>query len=194
MLNKKADRILALFIAPIIGLVLGYFLAQVIENGWLSSSWQVVEQPPAHVRLLEAINGDSLWIRSDSGDIYYNEVASICASGCWRQVDKIPKLPILDRAFSVTYKACAAVPPLWGVVASISECRNEMWYQNNNTFALLNDGTIYLWQASVHGEWSAMVFMISPVFGAIALFVLTLFFVVISVFFDWLSNKANQSR
>jgi len=189
MSNKNVVHVLALFIVPAIGLVLGLVLAKMMDDGWLSSSWQTVAQPSVHVRSLEALNKDSLWVRSDSGDIYYNENASDCATDCWRKVDEIPKLPIPDDAISVINKPCAALPPLWGMTVSISECRKRMWQDYNSTFALLNDGTIRVWQVNVNGEGSFMLFMIVPVFGAIALFVLTLIFVLFSVFFDWLTRS-----
>lgn len=192
MSNKNSSRILALIIAPIIGAILGYFLADAAGNGWFSSAWQIIEKPPAHVSSLEAINGDSLWVRSDSGVIYFNEIASICASGCWHEVSKIPKLPILDNALSVTNKACAPVPPLFGVIASISECRSEIWQDQNNTFALLNDGNIYLWEVYLYGEGSVLLLIYGAGFGAIVLFVFVLFFILLVGFFDWVSDRAKK--
>lgn len=194
MSNKNASRILALFIAPVIGAILGFFLTDIILNGWLSSSWQTIPLPPVHVSSFAAVNGDSLWVRSDSGEIYYNEISSICASDCWRKVDEIPVLPILDHALKVTNKSCAPVPPLWGVIASISECRTTSWQDENNTFALLNDGTIYLWQASLYGEGAFFLLWYGVIAGAVVLFVLTLIFVLFFLLIDWLSNAARSKQ
>lgn len=191
MSGKKLFNLQLLLIAPFIGLILGFVFAKFSDLGWIGSSWQIVVQPPVHISSLEAVNQDSLWIRSDSGAIYYNENASKCTADCWHTVDGIPKLPLLDHSLSVTNRPCTRMLPLWGMVATISECRREMWNERNNTFALLNDGTIRLWQVNVHGGEGVdlIIYIVSPIFGAMVLFVLTVILLLFSALIDWLSNK-----
>jgi phosphate/sulfate permease len=187
-------RIIALIVAPIIGAVLGYFLADVINNGWLSSRWQKVESPPGNVHRLIAVNKGGIWIESDSGTFYYNENPSSCQHECWREVSEIPDLPIVEpHELSVTDIPCAPLPPLVSVKSKISECRKEAWIDRNSTFALRNDGSIYLWQVNLASEWSAMLMILTVCTGAIALFVLTLIVVLFSWLLDHIRKKQRES-
>ena len=89
-------RLIALVIAPIVGAVLGYLLADAMNNGWFSSGWQRIESPPINVNRLIAVSKGSLWVESDSGTFYYNENPALCQSECWREVSEIPSLPIVE--------------------------------------------------------------------------------------------------
>ena len=175
-----ARRIIALIISPILGAVLGFFLTEAMHFGWFSYKWQRIEKPPRNVQLLIALSRDSLWIQDSSGIYYYNEASSTCASNCWMEVPKIPSLPILEPyEESVESNSCHPPPPLFGVVSRISECRRQEWVDENYIFALRNDGNIYFWQADIFGEWVVVLLFSGACFGAITLFFLTLFLVII---------------
>jgi hypothetical protein len=184
-------RLIALIIAPVVGAVLGYFLAYVMNNGWLSSKWQRIENPPGNVYRLVTISKGALWVENDSGTFYYNEKPSSCQSQCWQEVSKFPSLPIVEpNELSVTNTPCAPSPPLSRVTAKISECRRETWIDRNSTFALRNDGSIYLWQIDLAREWSSAIVVLNMCVGAIALFILTL----IVVLFGWLLDRVREKR
>ena len=186
-------RITALIISPIVGAILGYLLANAMNNGWFSSKWQMIEKPPVDVHLLVAISRDSLWVQSDSGTFYYNENSSICKLGCWIEVQEIPNLPIVEPYEArVTSEACASSPPLSRVIAKISECRIEMWVCRSFTFALRDDGTIYLWQADINKDYANAGLFFGICIGSIALFIPTLLFVLFLRLLDWLSNRVNK--
>lgn len=186
-------RLIALIIAPIVGALLGYLLANALNNGWFSYKWQRIESPPGDVHRLVAVSKGSLWVQSDSGVFYYNENPSKCQAECWQEVSEIPSLPIVEPyEYSVTLTACAPSPPLSRVTTRISECRIEMWIDRNSTFALRNDGSIYLWQADLYTEWSLVLMILGVCIGAIILFIPTL----IIVLFNWFlyRKRAKQSE
>ena len=184
-------RLIALVVAPIVGAVIGYLLAEAMNNGWFSSKWQRIENPPDKVDRLVAVSKGSLWIESDSGVFYYSENPSSCKSDCWQKVSEIPSLPVVEPyEASVSATACAPSPPLGKVTATMSECRIEMWVDRNATFALRNDGSIYLWKADLYKEWSAVLIILSMIIGAIALFVFTL----IVMFINWLLSRTHAKQ
>jgi hypothetical protein len=184
-------RLLALIIAPIVGAILGYLLADALNNGWFSSKWQRIESPPGDVHRLAAVSKGGLWVQSDSDVLYYNENPSTCKAACWQEVSEIPSLPIVEPyESSVTLTACAPSPPLGGVTTRISECRRELWVDRNSTFALRNDGSLYLWQADLYKESSAVLIILSVCIGAIILFVPTLIIVLI----NWLLNRKREKQ
>lgn len=182
-------RIIALIISPIFGAVLGFFLTEAMHFGWFSYKWQMIEKPPGNVQLLAALSKDSLWVQDSSGIYYYNEASSTCVSDCWREVLKIPSLPILEPyEESVKSNSCHPSAPLFGVVSRISECRRQTWVDENYIFALRNDGNIYFWQADIYGEWAVVLLFTGTCFGASTLFFLMLFVVVIK----WLKDRAKR--
>jgi hypothetical protein len=169
LIMKK--RIAILLFAPIIGAALGYFLVYALSNGWFKSRWQKIETPPGDGLHLVALSLDSLWVQSDSGAIYYNENASACQSGCWVEVPEIPDLPALGpNETAVTSGACAPSLPLSRVVERLSECRSTMWVDYDVTFALREDGSIYLWQAELFKEWTFVLLVVGVCGGAMLLF------------------------
>jgi len=189
-------RIATIVVAPIIGAVLGYILVTALMNGWFRSRWQVVERPPVEAIHLLALNEDSLWVQSDSGAIYYNESASTCKTGCWSEVPEVTVLstPIGQEETTVTGEACAPSPPLSRVTESMSECRRTMWVDYNSTFALRNDGSIYLWQVELYKEWSIVLLFSGICIGALVLFVPALVIVLFLGFLDWRSKRANKTN
>jgi hypothetical protein len=68
-----------------------------------------------------------------------------------------------------------------------------MWVDNNYTFAVRKDGTIYLWQADLFKEWAFVLLLIGVCGGAIVLFVPTLVFVLFLGLRDWRSKRANKN-
>jgi len=183
--------IIALIIAPIVGAALGYLLTDAINSGWFSSEWQQIESPPSNVHRLVAVSKGSLWVENNAGVFYHSEDPSSCESECWQEVAEIPSLPIVEPyEFSVTDQACAPSPPLSKVIARISECRKETWIDRNSTFALRNDGSLYLWQVDLYKEWSAALLILDVCAGAVILFVPTL----IIVLFNWLLNRSNEKQ
>ena len=183
--------VLAIIIAPIIGAVLGYLLFNVLDNGWFRSKWQMIEKPPGEGLRLAALSQDSLWVQSPTGTLYYNENSSTCKSDCWLEVPEIPSLPIMGpNEIRVTSEACAPSLPLLSVTEKISECRSTYWVDQNFTFALRKDGTIYLWQADIYKEWTVVLLFILVCGGAIALLIPTLIFVLFLRLLDWRSNRA----
>jgi phosphate/sulfate permease len=187
-------RIAAIIIAPIIGAFLGYLLVYALNNGWFKSKWQMIEKPPGEALHLVAQSQDSLWVQSDTGTIYYNENSSTCKSDCWREVPEIPALPIVaPNESTMTSEACAPSPPLSRVTEKISECWSTMWVDTNFTFALRKDGSIYLWQADIFKEWAVVLLFSGICFGAIALFVPTLVYVLVLGFLDRRSKRANKN-
>ncbi|SRR6266498_1055621 len=186
-----AKRLIALIIAPLVGAILGYLLTDPINAGWFSSAWQMIENPPDHAHRLAAVNKGGLWVQTDSGTFYYNEDPSACKTNCWQEVPGIPALPIVEPyELSVTSSPCASIPPLSRVIATVSECRREMWIDRNSTFALRNDGSIYLWQVDLAKEWSALIMILNVCAGAIALFIPTLIVVLLS----WLLNRIHEKQ
>ena len=184
-------RLIALIIAPILGAVLGYLLTNAMNNEWFSSGWQRIESPPDNVHRLVAVSKGGLWIESESGVLYYNGHPSSCRNECWQEVSDIPSLPIVEPyEASVTDSACVPSPPLSRVTAMISECRVEMSVDRNATFALRNDGSIYLWQAVLSKEWSAALIFLGVCIGAVTLFIPTL----VVVFINWLINRAHEKQ
>ena len=184
-------RLIALILAPILGAVLGYLLADAMNNGWFSSKWQRIESPPVNVYSLVAVSKGGLWVESDSGVLYYNENPSSCQNECWQEVSDTPSLPIVEPyEASVTATACAPSPPLSRVTATISECRVEMWIDRSVTFALRNDGSIYLWQVDLSKECSAALIILGVCVGAVTLFIPTF----IVVFINWLSKRVHEKQ
>ena len=184
-------RLIALIVAPIVGAVLGYVLADAMNNGWFSSKWQRIEGPPVNIRSLVAVSKGGLWVEGDPGVFYYNENPSSCRNECWQEVSDAPSLPIVEPfEASVTATACAPSPPLSRVTATISECRMEMWVDRNVTYALRNDGSIYLWQVDLPKEWSAALIILGVCIGAVTLFIPTF----IVVFINWLSNRVHKKQ
>ena len=184
-------RLIALLIAPIVGAVLGYLLANAMNNGWFSSEWKKIESPPVHVQSLVAVSKGGLWVESDSGTLYYSENPYSCQNECWQEVSDTPSLPIVEPyEASVTATACAPSPPLSRVTAMISECRIEMWVDRNATFALRNDGSIYLWQVDLSKEWSAALILLGVCMGAVTLFIPTF----IVVFINWLLSRTREKQ
>jgi hypothetical protein len=187
-------RIAVVIIAPIIGAVLGFLLVNALSNGWFNSRWQMIARPSVEVLDLVALNKDSLWVQSSTGSIYYNENSSTCKSDCWREVPEIPDLPDPDSdEFTLTSEACAPSPPLFRVTDKISECWRTMWVDQNFTFALREDGSIYLWQAELYKEWTFVLLFTGICFGAIVLFVPALVYVLVSVFLDWRSKRVKKN-
>jgi hypothetical protein len=183
--------LVTLVIATIIGAILGFLLTDAINNGWFSSQWKMIEKPPSKVDRLAAVSNDNLWVQTNRGTLYLNTNASSCKAECWQQVTEIPTLPIIEPyEASVTNTPCAPAPPLIGVKATISECRKEMWIDRNYIFALRSDGAIYLWQADLYREWSAVLIIMGVSTGAIALFTLTLIIVIL----NWLSNRIKEKQ
>ena len=186
-------RIAALIIAPILGAVLGYLLVYVLDNAWLRSKWQMIEQPPVDVLRLVAISQDSLWVQSASGTIYYNENSSTCEDDCWLEVTEVPALPIVEPSeATVTSEACGSPPPLSRATDKISECWRTYWVDTNFTFALRNDGSIYLWQANLYKEWSVVLLFGGVCIGALALFIPTIIIVLFLALRDWRLNRAKR--
>ncbi len=184
-------RLIVLIVAAIFGAILGFLLAYGLNNGWLSSKWQQIEQPPGHVSRLVAVSQGSLWVQSDPGIFYFNEKPASCDSQCWQAVSEIPALPIsAPDEISVTSTPCAPSPPLSRVTARVSECRSTMWIDRNVTFALRSDGSIYLWQVDLYKEWSLVLMVLGVCFGAVVLFVL----VFIIILLLWLINYLKQRR
>jgi hypothetical protein len=187
-------RIAVLIIAPIIGAALGYLLVIALDNGWFKSRWQMIATPPGEGLQLVALSGDSLWVQSDTGAIYYNENASTCKSDCWREVPQVPALPVVgSNESTVTGEACAPPLPLSGVTERLSECRRTMWVDYNFTFALRKDGSIYLWQAEIYKEWAFVILVVGVCGGAILLFIPVLAVVLVLAFRDWRSKRADKT-
>jgi hypothetical protein len=183
-------RLIILVLAPVLGAILGFLLAYALNEGWFSSKWQVIEKPPGKVQQLVAVSQGSLWIQDDTGALYYNENPSSCKTGCWQVGSIIPTLPIIGPdEISVTNSPCAPSPPLSRVSARISECRETMWIDQNVTFALRNDGSIYLWQVDLYREWSVVLMIAGVCLGAIMLFFPALIILLIS----WLSNRLKSN-
>jgi hypothetical protein len=179
-----------LLLAPVLGAILGYLLVNALNDGWFKSKWQMVEKPPGDAHRLVALSKDSVWVQSDSGTLYYNENSSACKANCWIEVKELPTLPILESPETrVTGEACAPAPPLIRVAARISECRSEMWVDRNFIFALRSDGTLYLWQADIYGEWTVVIMLLGICGGAAFLFLPTLILV---LSLSWLGRRAKR--
>jgi hypothetical protein len=173
-------RIVVLILSPILGAFLGYLLVIALNNGWFKTRWQVIEKPPGEGLHLVALSQDSLWVRSDTGAIYYNENASTCASDCWVEVPEIPHITVLGpNETAVTSGACAPALPLSRVVDRLSECRSTLWIDYDFTFALRADGSIYLWQAELYKEWAFVLLVIGVCGGAMLFFLPTLVVVLV---------------
>jgi hypothetical protein len=186
-------RIAAILIAPIIGAILGILLAQAVNYGWLASKWQPIEKPPERVARLLAIQRDTLWIEGESTMLYTNENSSSCSYNCWVEVSEIPdESDEGGYVLSIKNEACGPLPPLTQVAATISECRMDDWRDFNHTFALRKDGNIFYWQASINREWTLLVLIYAAFYGAVGLFVPTLFIVLFGGLLDWLSNRATR--
>lgn len=184
---------MVIFIASIVGAALGFQLANAMNNGWFKSSWQMIESPPVNVQSLVGINKDSLWVQSDLGAFYYNENSSTCKTNCWREVLEIPDLPIVGtHETTVTPEACAPTPPLIKVTARIAECRREQWVDRSFVFVLHKDDSIYLWQADLYQEWSIALLFLGICFGATALFLLALIYVLFFGLVERMSKRANK--
>jgi hypothetical protein len=67
-----------------------------------------------------------------------------------------------------------------------------MWVDYDFTFALRNDGSIYLWQAELYKEWSIVLLFSGICIGALVLFVPALVIVLFLGFLDWRSKRANK--
>ena len=187
-------RIVAIFIAPILGGILGYLLVDALSNGWFSSRWQRIEAPPVEASRLLALSLDSLWVESPTGAIYYNENSSACQSDCWQEVSGIPTLPVVESdEVTVKYEACAPSPPLSGVLERISECRRTMWVDYTVTFAFRKDGSIYLWQADLYKEWAFVLLFGGICLGALILFIPTLIAILIFGFRERRARRADKS-
>ena len=187
-------KIVALIIAPIVGAILGYLLADAGNNGWLSSRWQIIQTPPDRVQQLMAINKDSLWVQVESGALYYNESSSTCNFDCWQEVSEIPSMPIFEPdEFMVKSDSCVPLPPLTKVTATISECHKEIWVDRNYSFVLRSDGTIHLWQADIYKEWAAANLFIGASSGAIVFFIFTLIVMLLLSLVTWLSRRAKNA-
>jgi len=197
--SRMKSRIFALVIIPIIGIILGLFLATVISNGWLDSSWHMIEKPPGKVYRFVAVNSFGLWVKNDSGILYYNADTSECKIDCWREVSAVPNLPIVNPNESITNDSCSLVPPLTGVVARIAQCRiTELnWgLHQNYVYALRNDGNIYLWHTDFYtGEGGAIfLYLLLGCIGGIVFFIPVLFFVLFFGLLDLLESRAQRAK
>ena len=191
----KLNRIAAVFIAPIIGAFLGYQLASVMNYGWHYSKWHPIESPPESVDSLVALQRDSIWIQGESGAIYYNENSSMCTTDCWDKVSSIPILPVEEGwEDRITNETCVPLPPLSKVSTKVSECRITMWEDFTYSFALREDGSIYHWEAAFFKEWAFLNLFFGALFGAVILFIPTLFIIITSGLLDRLSNRAREKE
>jgi hypothetical protein len=187
MKKKWVGAILA---APILGAVLGYLLVSALLNGWFSSKWQQIEKPPGEALHLVALSQDSIWVRSGTGDLYFNENAATCTTDCWRGVVEIPALPVIGPdELKVTSEACAPALPLTNTSERISECRTTLWVDYNYIFALREDGRIYLWKADLYQEWAIVLLFTGVCGGALALFVPTFVAVLLLVLLNRRSGR-----
>lgn len=193
ILMMMRKRIAALILAPILGAALGYLLVLALSSGWFKSRWQMIVRPPGEGLHLVALSQDSLWVQNSTGAIYYNEHASTCISDCWVEVPEIPDLPVLGpNETAVTSGACAPSLPLSRVVDRLSECRSTLWVDFDFTFALRQDGNIYLWQAEIYNEWAFVLVAIGVCGGAMLLFVPVLVVVLVLGIRDRRSKKQPQ--
>jgi len=198
-------RFVAIIIGPIIGAILGFFLADTINNGWFDSYWQMIEMPPVKVQRLVAVDSYSLWIQSDSGILYYNADTVGCKTDCWQEVAEIPVLPRVTPNGSeiehetITGHACSPAPPLSGVVSQLSQCRiTELnWgLHNNYIYALRDDGTIYLWHTDMYtGEGGAIYnYFIFVCGGGLVVFISIFIFALFLGLLDWLAKRAQKDK
>jgi hypothetical protein len=66
-------RVIALLVMPLMGIAADLLFAMANNSGWFDKSWKVVEKPPVESYSLAAVDFFHLWVRSDTGAIYYNE-------------------------------------------------------------------------------------------------------------------------
>jgi len=67
-----------------------------------------------------------------------------------------------------------------------------MWIDRSSTFALRNDGSIYLWQVDLAKEWSSAIMTLNVCAGAIVLFIPTLIAVLFNWFLSWIHGKQKE--
>jgi hypothetical protein len=183
-------RLLLLLLAPLVGAVAGFGLAYVFENGWLWG-WQPVAPPPEAATALHALSGPNLWVEAASGQLYHNAAADTCATGCWAPVADVVKPPLDDDTREVRPTTCVRPPPLlFGAEQTLAECRVEQWVDFNTVYALRGDGSLRVWRFTSGGEWVGLTFILLPLLGAAAFFLLALALVVVLAIAAWLRRRS----
>ena len=186
-------RIGCLTLALIVGGLLGFSLAYVIENGWLES-WQRVAVPPEPVAHLRQIDRGELWVEGASGALYHNAAAHECIADCWAPVQALPPAPGPDdEVRQVLATTCVRPPPLFGAVERLAECQVETWVDYNTVVARRGNGDLVMWQFVSGGEYGFLLFPLGVIFGAATFFVVALLVVIADALVRWARRRREEN-
>ena len=126
-----------------------------MKYGWFD--WQTLEKPPERVVKIIAIDQASVWVKTASGKIYYNEKSDKCQKDCWVVTTETPTGQLLHEGIPGRRNTtCSQAPPLFGVVDSMAECFRDVWVDYDSIYVLKFDGSLAAWHSSSGGEYSIL--------------------------------------
>jgi hypothetical protein len=190
MVRSVLKRLGCLALALLIGGLLGFSLAYVIENGWLES-WEPVAATPEPVARLRQVDRDEVWVEGASGALYHNAAAHECTANCWAPVEALPPPPAPDgdELREVLTATCVRPPPLFGAVERLAECQRETWLDYNTVVARRGNGELVMWQFVSGGEYGFLLFPLGVIFGAATFFVVALLVVIVDAVVRWARRR-----
>lgn len=150
-------------LSPLLGLIIGFFLAYGLEVG-IFETWHSLGKPPEPVHRIIGANENAVYVQGTSGQIYLYTYFSFEGNrtNVWEEADQS------DYQFSPTYPGgyFITIPPLFRVmqmheidIFPLIEAGGEV------KFVLAEDNTIWMWN---HGSWGIAVIFL-PVFPILGL-------------------------
>ena len=128
-----------------------------MKYGWFD--WQSLEKPPERVVKIIAIDRESVWVKTASGEIYYNEKSDECQKDCWVVTTETPTETPTETFIQdgiprkLLNTTCSPAPPLIGVVDSMAECFRGEWADSDSIYVLRFDGSLAAWHFGSNGEF-----------------------------------------
>jgi len=161
--RRFAISLLLLIGLPLLGIPAGFALLSAWNN-LDARSWQALGRPAEVPTAIVDADLDEVYVRAQDGSLYVcDHTGPTRNNACWVEVDQVGERDDGVRPNS-TYREEVPSPP-----GTIREFRHVSWYHaeraRHSRYALLEDGSIWLWDRSADANWSLVLLACGPISG-----------------------------
>jgi len=172
-LRRIVISLLLLIGLPLLGIPAGSALLSA-WNRAETRSWEALGRPAQVPIAIEDADLDEVWVRAEDESLYVcNRTGPTRDNACWREADQVGEV---DPGAHHNESYGREVPPPPGTVV---EFVHVSWYhaerEEHVRYALLEDGSVWLWDYYPDANWSLVLLACGPILGlALALVIVSL--------------------
>jgi hypothetical protein len=158
---------------PLLGIPAGFALLDAWK-GWDAGSWQELGTPPKKPTSIVNADLDEVYVRAQDGSLWVcDHTGPTRDNACWRETEEVGKLASGEE-HNQYYRQEIPPPP-----GTAKQVLHISWYHaeraRHSRYALLEDGSVWLWDCFPDANWSLVLLACGPISGlALAVIIVSL--------------------